>query len=80
MRIFARADLFLLGRPHPANAQSAASSQANVQMAVAAKLAKMNASNSQSIVQLIESANASMQQLVKSSASTGVGANLDISA
>ncbi len=61
-------------------ATAVASSQAQVQMAVAAKLAKMNADNAQSIVQLIESANASMQQLVKSSASTGVGANLDISA
>lgn len=61
-------------------ATAVASNQAQVQMAVAAKLAKMNADNAQSIVQLIESANASMQQLVKSSASTGVGANLDISA
>ena len=31
-----------------------ASSQAQVQMAVAAKLAKMNAGNAQSVVQLIE--------------------------
>ncbi len=61
-------------------ATAVASNQAQMQMAVAAKLAKMNADNAQSIVQLIESANASMQQLVKSSASTGVGANLDISA
>jgi len=61
-------------------ATAVASNQAQVQMAVAAKLAKMNADNAQSIVQLIESANASMQQLVQSSASTGVGANLDISA
>ena len=57
-----------------------ATSQAQVQMAVAAKLAKMNAGNAQSVVQLIESANASLQQLVQSSASTGLGANLDISA
>ncbi len=61
-------------------ATAVASSQAKVQMAVAAKLAKMNADNAQTIVQLIESANASLQQLVQSSASTGVGANLDISA
>ncbi len=61
-------------------ATAVASNQAQVQMAVAAKLAKMNADNAQSIVQLIESANASMQQLVQSSASTGVGDNLDISA
>ena len=61
-------------------ATAVASSQAQVQMAMAAKLAKMNADNAQSIVQLIESANASLQQLVQSSASTGVGANLDISA
>lgn len=61
-------------------ATAVASNQAQVQMAVAAKLAKMNADNAQSIVQLIESANASLQQLVQSSASTGVGANLDISA
>ena len=61
-------------------ATAVASNQAQMQMAVSAKLAKMNADNAQSIVQLIESANASMQQLVKSSASTGVGVNLDISA
>jgi hypothetical protein len=57
-----------------------ASNQAQVQMAVAAKLAKMNTDNAQSVVQLIESANASLQQLVQSPASTGVGATLDISA
>lgn len=61
-------------------AAAAATSQAKVQMALAAKLAKMNSLNDQSVVQLIESANASLQQAVKSALPPGVGGNLDISA
>ncbi|MFQ5625633.1 MAG: hypothetical protein ACE5FM_03155 [Methyloligellaceae bacterium] len=61
-------------------ATAAAANQAQVQMALAAKLAKMNASNEQSVVQLIEAANASLQEVVQSALASGVGANIDISA
>ncbi len=61
-------------------AAAAATSQAKVQMALAAQLAKMNTLNDQSVVQLIESANASLQQAVQSALPPGVGANLDIGA
>ena len=56
-----------------------AANQAQVQMALAAKLAKMNANNAQSVVQLIESANANLQDVAKSATAPGVGTTLDIS-
>ncbi len=59
---------------------AAAASQAQVQLALSAKFAKSNASAGQAVVQLLESANASLQQVVNSAASTGVGASLDIRA
>jgi len=40
----------------------------------------MNAESAQSVVQLIESASANMQQMVQSAQASGIGANLDISA
>ncbi len=61
-------------------AAAVAANQAQLQMALAAKFAKMNAQSAQSVVQLIESANANMQQVVKSAPAPGVGASLDISA
>ena len=61
-------------------AAAVAANQAQLQMALAAKIAKMNAQNAQSVVQLIESANANLQQVVKSAPGPGVGASLDISA
>ncbi len=57
-----------------------AANQARVQMALAAKLVKMNAGNAQSAVQLIEAANANLQKMVQSALADGVGGNLDISA
>ncbi len=62
------------------NIAAAAANQAQLQMALAAKFAKMNAQSAQSVVQLIESANANLQQVVKSATGPGVGASLDISA
>ncbi len=61
-------------------ASAAAASQAQTQLALAAKFAKANASNEQSVVQLIESVNANLEQLVQSAAQSGLGVNLDISA
>jgi hypothetical protein len=61
-------------------AAAAAASQAQVQLALSAKFAKSNASAGQSVVQLLESANASLQQVVNSAASSGVGVSLDIRA
>jgi len=57
-----------------------AANQARVQMALAARLAKMNAGNAQSVVQLIEAANANLQKVVQSALADGVGGNIDISA
>ncbi len=57
-----------------------AANQAQVQMALAAKLAKMNANNAQSVVQLIEAANTNLQGVVKSATAPGVGTTLDITA
>lgn len=48
-------------------------------MALAAKLAKQNASNEQSVVQLIEAANANLQKVSKAALPSGLGASLDIS-
>ena len=61
-------------------AAAAATNQAQVQMALAAKLAKMNASSEQSVVQLIEAANASLQEVVQSALAPGVGTSINISA
>ena len=61
-------------------AASANANQAQLQLALAAKFAKSNATTEQSVVQLIEAANASLQQMVNSAASSGIGANLDINA
>ncbi len=60
-------------------AAAVASTQAQVQMAVAAKFVKMNADNAQSVVQLIEAANANLQQVVSSATGPGVGGSIDIS-
>jgi len=57
---------------------AAASTQAQVQMAVAAKIAKMNAGAERSVVDLIESAQQNIQT-VASSAGPGVGGVVDIS-
>ena len=57
-----------------------AANQAQVQMALAAKLAKMNAENAQSVVTLIESANANLTEIVKSALEPGIGTSVDISA
>jgi hypothetical protein len=59
---------------------AAATARAQVQMAVAAKLAKMNASSAQSVVDLIESAGANLEQAAKAVLPAGVGTSLDISA
>ena len=61
-------------------AAAADSSQAQTQLALSAKFAKSNANAEQSVVQLIESANSNLQQLVNSAASSGVGSSLDIRA
>jgi len=57
-----------------------AANQARVQIALAAKLAKMNAGNVQSVVQLIEAANTNLQKILQSTLEPGVGGNIDISA
>jgi hypothetical protein len=44
------------------------------------QIAKSNASAGQSVVQLLETANANLQQVVNSAALSGVGASLDIRA
>ena len=48
------------------------------QLAVAAKMVKMNADQGASVVKLLEAAQANINQLANVSA--GIGANLDISA
>lgn len=55
-----------------------AAKQAQVQMALAAKMAKMNAGNEQSVVQLIEAASANLQQAAKAAVPPGLGASVDI--
>ena len=42
-----------------------AANQARVQMALAAKFAKMNAGTAQSVVQLIEAANTNLQKILQ---------------
>ena len=54
--------------------------QAQLQMALAAKLANMASSSEQSIVQLVESAAANVESLAATALQDGVGANLDVSA
>ncbi len=61
-------------------AAAVAANQAQLQMAVAAKMAKMNAESAQSVVALIEAANANMQEVTKAALPPGVGTSLDISA
>jgi hypothetical protein len=50
----------------------------NVQLAVAARMLKMNADNAASVVKLIDAAQQSMNSLANVAA--GVGTNLDITA
>ena len=50
---------------------------AQVQIAVAAKMLKMNAEAAQSVVQLLDAAQDNMAKLTQ--AATGLGGNLDIS-
>jgi hypothetical protein len=50
---------------------------AQIQMAVAAKMLRMNADNAASIVQVLEAAQRNMDRLANVAA--GVGANLDVS-
>ena len=61
-------------------AAAATASQAQTQLALSAKFAKSNANAEQSVVQLIESANSNLQQIVNSATSSGIGASLDIRA
>lgn len=53
-----------------------ASKTAQLQMAIAARLAKMNAGNERSFVQLIEAASQSAAKLANAAA--GLGQNVDI--
>jgi len=50
---------------------------AQVQIAIAAKMLKMNAEAAQSVVQLLDAAQDNMARLTQ--AATGLGGNLDIS-
>lgn len=59
---------------------AAAASQAQTQLALAAKFAKSNADSAQSIVALIEAASANLEQVTKSALAEGVGTSVDISA
>jgi hypothetical protein len=61
-------------------AATAATARAQVQMAVAARLARINAGSAQSVVDLIESAGANLEQAAKAVLPPGVGTSLDISA
>ena len=55
-----------------------ASQMGNVQMAVAAKMLRMNADNASSIVQVLDAAQKNLQSLAN--VAEGVGHNLNISA
>ena len=55
-----------------------ASQMGNVQMAVAAKMLRMNADNASSIVQVLDAAQKNLQSLAN--VAEGVGRNLNISA
>ena len=59
-------------------AAAAASNQAQVQMAVAAKIAKMNAGAERSVAQLLEASAKNMKAVVNNTA-PGVGGVVDIS-
>ncbi len=59
---------------------AASASQAHVQLELSAKFAKSNANAEQSVVQLLESANTNLQQVVNSATSSGIGSSLDIRA
>ncbi len=59
-------------------AAAAASSQAQVQMAVAGKIAKMNAGAERSVAQLLEASAENMKAVVNNTA-PGVGGVVDIS-
>ncbi|MGD9867774.1 MAG: hypothetical protein AB7U38_07235 [Hyphomicrobiales bacterium] len=61
-------------------AAAVAANHAQVQLALAAKLAKSNAASERSVVGLIEAANQNMQTMVKSALAPGVGGTVDISA
>ena len=55
-----------------------ASQMSNVQMAVAAKMLRMNADNASAIVQVLDAAQKNLQSLAN--VAEGVGRNLNISA
>lgn len=55
-----------------------AANRAQVQLAVAARLAKSNAASERSVVALIEAANENLRNIA-SSAASGLGGNIDIS-
>jgi hypothetical protein len=55
----------------------AAARMGQVQLALAAKIMKMNAEAAQSVVQLIDASQANLERLA--AAAPGLGANLDIS-
>ena len=61
-------------------AAAVVANQAEVQLAVAAKIAKMNADSAASVVTLLESASANLEQVVKAALPPGVGATVDVSA
>lgn len=61
-------------------AAAAAANQAQLQMALAAKIAKMNASSAQSVVALLEASTENLEQIAQSSLPPGVGGKVDISA
>ena len=54
-----------------------AAQAAQTQMALAAKMMKMNAESAQAVVKLIDASQANIERLVSSA--PGLGANLDIS-
>jgi hypothetical protein len=61
-------------------AAAVASNQAQLQLALAAKFAKMNAASQQSLVALLEQSSANLEQLSGSALAPGVGGNVDVSA
>lgn len=61
-------------------AAAVAANHAQVQLAVAARLAKSNAASERSVVALIEAAGQNMESIMKSALAPGVGGNIDISA
>ncbi len=57
----------------------AATSQAQLQMALAAKITKSNAEAQQSMVALIQAASENLQQVSKGALPAGVGEAIDVS-